>query len=228
MLHISAAFCVAVRNEQQLFASLDRRVANLVMAYAKVQTAPALGDKPAVLLSQESIAQSLGVVRRSVAGVLSQWAKDGVVRKRGAYLVLERPEVLDALCAPIANSLPYWIGIPLETLSNEDEARSAMLELTTGPADRIAQHTVIERELVIGRDASCGLVVPDEAVAMRHCRVFRSARGGRYWVQSLTGKVPTLLNGAPVTRAVLREGDVIGVGAVTWKVSLGGSSGSHG
>jgi CRP/FNR family cyclic AMP-dependent transcriptional regulator len=223
--HIAAAFCVAVRNEQQLFASLERRIANLLIAYSKVQTsAPPLGDKPAVPLSQETIAQSLGVVRRSVAGVLSTWAKQGVVRKRGVYLVLEKPEVLDELCAPIANSLPYWIGIPLEPPAPGEESDSrAAIELVEGEAALVAKRTLVERELVIGRDPGVGLTLNDATVAPRHCRLFRSARGGRYWVQSLTSKAPTLLNGAPVTRAVLRDGDLVAVGPVVLKVQLGRS-----
>jgi CRP/FNR family transcriptional regulator, cyclic AMP receptor protein len=222
--HLSAAFCVAARNEQQLFASLDRRIANLLLAYAQVHEGkgPKLGDKPAVALSQETIAQSLGVVRRSVAGVLATWNKEGVLRKRGNYIVLEQPEVLEELCAPIANSLPYWIGMPLGTLSESaDDKRLATLELVEGPAPLVGQKTIADRELVIGREAGCGLVVPDESVAPRHCRVFRSARGGRYWVQSLSKKAPTLLNGAQVSRAVLHEGDLLTVGPARLRVGLG-------
>jgi CRP-like cAMP-binding protein len=221
--HLAAAFCVAVRNEQQLFASLDRRIANLLVAYARVQThAPPLSDKPAVALSQETIARSLGVVRRSVAGVLANWAKRGVVRKRGNYLVLERPEELEALCAPIANSLPYWIGIPLTPTASApvDEAQAAV-ELVEGPRELVAARTLVGRELILGRDADCGLVLPDGEAAPRHCRLFRSARGGRYWVQSLSRKAPTLLNGATVTRAVLRDGDLVAIGAVVLRVQLG-------
>jgi CRP-like cAMP-binding protein len=221
--HIAAAFCVAVRNEQQLFASLDRRIANLLVAYAKVQThAPPLSDKPAVALSQETIAQSLGVVRRSVAGVLATWGKRGLVRKRGALLVLEQPEELEALCAPIANSLPYWIGIPLQPPAPApvDESQAAV-ELVEGPRALVAARTLVGRELIVGRDPGCGLVLPDATAAPRHCRLFRSARGGRYWVQSLSRKAPTLVNGAAVTRAVLRDGDLVAVGGVVLRVQLG-------
>jgi CRP/FNR family transcriptional regulator, cyclic AMP receptor protein len=228
MVHIAAAFCVAIRNEQQLFASLDRRIANLVMAYAQVAgKPPPIGDKPAVALSQESIARSLGVVRRSVAGVLATWAKSGIVRKRGNYLVLEQPEVLQQLCAPIANSLPYWIGIPLDPLSHAaspEEERRATLELVEGPpALPVGQKSIFDKELVVGGDSGCGLQLPpmEGTIAPRHCRLFRSARGGRYWVQALSSRMPTLLNDAPVTRAVLRDGDVIGLGPVKLKVGLG-------
>jgi CRP-like cAMP-binding protein len=221
--HLAAAFCVAVRNEQQLFASLERRVANLIVAYARIQTsAPPIGDKPAVALSQESIAQSLGVVRRSVAGVLATWTKEGIVRKRGAYLVIERPDVLEGLCAPIAHSLSYWIGIPLETLSTLASGEGqATLELVDGPPERIAAQTLVDRELVLGGDRSCDLPLPAESVAPRHARLFRSARGGRYWVQALTKKAPTLVNDAPVSRAVLRDGDVIRLGPIALRVRLG-------
>ena len=101
------------------------------------------------------------------------------------------------------------------------EDRAACVELVLGPADLVARRTLLDRELVLGRDPSCGLVLPDEAIAPRHVRLFRSARGGRYWVQALSSKLPTLLNDAPVTRAVLRDGDIVGLGAVRLRVKLG-------
>jgi hypothetical protein len=54
-----------------------------------------------------------------------------------------------------------------------------------------------------------------------HCRFFRSARGGRYWVQSLTRKERTFHAGAPITRAVLHEGDTVALGNIELRMLLG-------
>jgi len=222
--HLSAAFCVSARNEQQLFASLDRRIANLLLAYAKVERDKGgFGDRPAVRLSQAAIAQSLGVVRRSVAGVLAGFAKDGVVRKRGESLVLERPEVLEQLAAPIADSLPYWIGMPFSTSSVgpvSDSNQGGLLELLAGPATITTPRITVDRELVLGNDETCDFPLADDSVAPRHCRIFRSARGGRYWIQALSAKQPTRVNGEPITRAVLRDGDTIALGEVRLRLRL--------
>jgi CRP-like cAMP-binding protein len=225
--HLSAAFCVSARNEQQLFASLERRIANLLLAYAQIaqttaRRASAPGFRPAVPLTQESIAQSLGVVRRSVAGVLAKWNKEGILRKRGDEIVLERLEFLEQLCAPIASSLPYWIGMPLDKLAVlADDEPEAAVEVVSGPDEVLGKIARIGRELIVGTDASCGLVLPGASVAPLHCRFFRSARGGRYWVQSLTRKARTFHAGEPITRAVLREGDAVGIGDIELRMRLG-------
>ncbi len=217
--HLAAAFCVAARNEQQLFASLDRRIANLLLAHVKVgATVPTIGDRPALALSQDAIARSLGVVRRSVAGVLAEWTKAGILRRRGEHIVIEQPEHLQRLCTSIADSLPYWIGMPLVTLGGADAPDpGARLSLAIIGDER--SPLSVDRELSIGSDPGCDLSLL--GVAARHCRVFRSARGGRYWVQALSKKAPTLLNETPVTRAVLRDGDVIGLGDSRLRVVLG-------
>lgn len=223
--HMAAAFCIAARNEQQLFASIERRIANLLLAY--VQVAPSSGDgPPSVALTQDSIAQSLGVVRRSVAGVLGRWNKEGVLRRRGDAIVLERVDFLEQLCAPIANSLPYWIGMPLDKLAVLVEPEpEASVEVVAGPPNVLGMKARIGRELVVGTDASCGLQLPEGAATALHCRFFKSPRGGRYWVQSISRKARTTLAGETVTRAVLREGDVVELGppgdGVALRVLLG-------
>ena len=64
--------------------------------------------------------------------------------------------------------------------------------------------------LVIGRDPSCGLCLPNDSVSRRHARIELS--GGDYVVTDLQSTAGTEVNGARVNSAPLRDGDRIGFG----------------
>jgi pSer/pThr/pTyr-binding forkhead associated (FHA) protein len=67
--------------------------------------------------------------------------------------------------------------------------------------------------VVIGRDPSADIVLPDACVSRRHARV--SWREGTYTLEDLGSKNGTYLNRRPVTQPVaLHDGDRIQVGSV--------------
>ncbi|MFO1077700.1 MAG: FHA domain-containing protein [Planctomycetota bacterium] len=65
--------------------------------------------------------------------------------------------------------------------------------------------------LVIGRGAGCDLVIDDGKASRRHLRVIVEA--GVVEIEDLGSSNGTLLNGKPVTRRVLRDGDQVQIGA---------------
>lgn len=68
-------------------------------------------------------------------------------------------------------------------------------------------------ELVIGRDATCDVVIPDRQVSRQHARLYRAAEG--FEVEDLTSKNGTHINGAPLHGAQrLQDGDLIQVALV--------------
>jgi CRP-like cAMP-binding protein len=212
--HMAAAFGVAVKNELMMLASLEERAAQLVLSYADFFGVPTsdglLIDCP---LSQEDVARSLGSVPRSVANVLGAWRRRRVLVKRRDRLVVIKPEVLEKLAAPLRGGLTYEMGMPLDHLARAVGAMRGALEILDGPgARRGALHEVADA-VVVGRGASCDLVLADDQVSSRHCRVFRGATGGRFWIADLGSANDTLVNGRPVRRGVLRHDDVVQVGA---------------
>jgi len=65
---------------------------------------------------------------------------------------------------------------------------------------------------VVGRDAAqCDLVLPQAYISRRHA-LLEVEGNGRVVITSLTDKPATFVNGEPVTRRVLRDGDVVGFG----------------
>jgi CRP-like cAMP-binding protein len=212
--HMAAAFGIAVKNELMMLASLEERSAQLVLSYADFFGVPSeeglLIDSP---LSQEDVARSLGSVRRSVANVFAAWRRRKVVLKRGDRLVVAKPEVLEQLAAPLRGGLTYEMGMTLDHLTRDARQARGTLEVLDGPGSRHGLAIEIEQAVVIGRGGSCDLVLEDEQVSSRHCRVFRGATGSRFWIADLNSANETLVNGRPVRRGVLRRDDVVQVGA---------------
>jgi pSer/pThr/pTyr-binding forkhead associated (FHA) protein len=64
----------------------------------------------------------------------------------------------------------------------------------------------------IGRSDACSLVLGLSAVSVEHCAILR--RGARYAVQDSGSTNGTLLNGSQVREALLKDGDLIGVGDI--------------
>lgn len=88
-----------------------------------------------------------------------------------------------------------------------------------GPVDRIDTVTVGETghdvalrgdRMIVGRLKECAVCLSDANVSRRHAELF--LMDGDWFVQDLDSTNGTMLNGEPVTRARLRDGDVIEIG----------------
>lgn len=75
----------------------------------------------------------------------------------------------------------------------------------------------VQNGLVLGRVAGCDIVIDDTKASRRHARIV--VEGGVVEVEDLESSNGTLLNGKPVTRRVLRPGDVVQIGktAITYR-----------
>ncbi|MBI4860021.1 MAG: FHA domain-containing protein [Candidatus Riflebacteria bacterium] len=66
-------------------------------------------------------------------------------------------------------------------------------------------------EIRLGRDASCQIVLrKDDQVSRNHARIYRE--GDSYYVEDLNSRNGVQLNGAKITRSVLKDGDQIQLG----------------
>lgn len=65
-------------------------------------------------------------------------------------------------------------------------------------------------KVVIGRMASCDIVVPDQGVSRQHAEITK--KDGEWWIQDLGSRNGTLVNGSLVKERRLVIGDVISIG----------------
>ena len=68
---------------------------------------------------------------------------------------------------------------------------------------------------VVGRDLDADISVDDESVSRRHCRLMYL--DGVWFIEDLRSTNGTYVAGSPITRAPLRDGDLIKVGSTIFK-----------
>ncbi|MBK7865493.1 MAG: Crp/Fnr family transcriptional regulator [Archangiaceae bacterium] len=89
-----ARFLIAAQHERALaFLPVEKRLANLLLTYVRMFGVPVEGGLGIrVKLSQSELANGLGVARRSIARTLTQWVKQGLLKKAGtSYVVRDLP-----------------------------------------------------------------------------------------------------------------------------------------
>ena len=70
-------------------------------------------------------------------------------------------------------------------------------------------------EVILGRDATCSVCIPEQAVSRQHARIFE--RDAEYFVKDLASRNGTVVNGIYVDEHTLSGGDEIRVGDAIFK-----------
>jgi hypothetical protein len=77
---------------------------------------------------------------------------------------------------------------------------------------------ILEKPLILGRHPEIEGRIPDGKVSREHSKVFR--QGGDYYIVDLNSRNGTLVNDAPITRRLLRNGDEITLGETRLRFEL--------
>ncbi|MBI5511815.1 MAG: Crp/Fnr family transcriptional regulator [Deltaproteobacteria bacterium] len=105
---ICARFCVAARNETAILCDVPTRLASQLLALADLFGKPTpAGIQIRKAINQGDLANGLGVVERSVRRTMTEWKKRGWISVHKGWLVLNRPEELEALCHGLRFNLNY-------------------------------------------------------------------------------------------------------------------------
>ena len=206
---VAMTACVLAHDQRQVFAMLEQRVANLLLALAELQE----GDDPRVIegLTMPMIANSLGSIRRTVAKVVAGLSRRGlIVRRENGDFVLLEPGALEELARPIRGGLIITAEGSLPDPPPIEEP-GAEVEILEGPALR-GQRFLVDRELLIGSHPRCHVLLGDGQASPWHCRLYRASSSLRYWVEDMASEAGTRVDGRRVDRAVLRGNEVIEVG----------------
>ena len=100
--------CVAARNEHAVFFEVETRLASLFLSYADLfgKERP-MGLRINIKLTQDDLANGLGVVVRSVSRTLTTWKKKGWISiRKGWYFVHDR-EALEKIGRGLRFNLNY-------------------------------------------------------------------------------------------------------------------------
>ncbi len=106
---------------------------------------------------------------------------------------------------------------------SQDEA--ILITVTIPPGAQVASRWRLERTpVILGRNPSCEICLPDRQVSREHARIFHTAKG--YFVEDLDSKNGTYVNGEPVAEPTrLHDGDVLQVG-LAFRLAFVGAEGT--
>jgi len=105
--------------------------------------------------------------------------------------------------------------------SDTGSTLGACLVVIRGP--RLGARLDLDRlPLIIGRGASADFRLPSRSVSRSHCRVVRD--DGQLWIEDLRSTNQTLINGRPVDRQRLKDGDQLRIGDAVLKYLAEGNA----
>jgi CRP/FNR family cyclic AMP-dependent transcriptional regulator len=109
---VAKRLCIAAQNERALaFHPVESRLAQLLLTYLDLYGLPAPdGRMIRVPLTQEGLAQALGVNRRSITRALAAWGAEGwLIKREGRYVVTD-PVALERVTDPQLLRIGYRSG----------------------------------------------------------------------------------------------------------------------
>jgi pSer/pThr/pTyr-binding forkhead associated (FHA) protein len=97
--------------------------------------------------------------------------------------------------------------------------RALGAELTFKRARADVRVPLERNETVIGRDPGCDIVLVEATASARHARVFRGA-GGYFELEDLGSTNGVVVDGEPVLRMTLQDGDTFVVGDTKFTIVI--------
>lgn len=99
-------------------------------------------------------------------------------------------------------------------LKGKKPRHTAWLVRKDGPREGHIHH-LNQDATTIGRDAQCDIILDDEAVSRQHAKIkleeteSEGARSMRFFIYDLASENGTTVNGAPVLKQMLADGDTV-------------------
>lgn len=114
-----------------------------------------------------------------------------------------------------------WLDIKRQSVLS-DARIIPEIRLISHIGEQAVSHNYVLPEVLVGRDSSCDLVLPEKTVSAEHVRL--SFHHGNWWVEDLGSRNGTYLNlDLLETQAVLTSGDELQVGQVKLNIEIGGN-----
>lgn len=112
---VAKRLCIAAQHERALaFHPVESRLAQLLLTYLDLYGLPTEGGQMIrIPLTQEGLAQALGVNRRSVTRTLQAWSKEGLLDKRAGRYVVTNQEGLERVTDPNLLRIGFRSGAKL-------------------------------------------------------------------------------------------------------------------
>lgn len=115
------------------------------------------------------------------------------------------------MISPLSEFDEITAGLPVPSLPNPKGRRTPVLLVVGGPRTAIGRAYPLEKELLIGRAGEADVWLDEEGVSRTHARLVRTGEGAS--ILDLSSRNGTWVNGMRVTEQVLKEADLVQIGA---------------
>jgi sigma-54 dependent transcriptional regulator, acetoin dehydrogenase operon transcriptional activator AcoR len=113
-------------------------------------------------------------------------------------------------------SSTYEGEAPKSALTAEEESRAGLVLLYAPRFEELAAaYPFYTSEVIVGRDATCSICIPDQAVSRNHVRL--DTDGETWTLHDLSSRNGTIVNGQYVSEHVLEELDEVRIGDAIFK-----------
>ncbi len=97
-------------------------------------------------------------------------------------------------------SSTYEGEAPKSALTAEEESRAGLVLLYAPRFEELAAaYPFYTSEVIVGRDATCSVCIPDQAVSRNHVRISSGADGEAWTLHDLSSRNGTIVNGQYVS-----------------------------
>ena len=109
---VAKRLCIAAQHERALaFHPVESRLAQLLLTYLELYGLPVpAGRMIRIPVTQDGLAQALGVNRRSITRALKRWSAEGWLIRQGGRYVVTAPEALERVTDPQLLRIGYRSG----------------------------------------------------------------------------------------------------------------------
>ncbi len=114
----------------------------------------------------------------------------------------------------------YTLYVDLrQTIGQKDQISIPPIILIANIDNATFEHSYIQPEIIIGRDPTCDLILDQETISFRHCKLFHQNK--QWWVVDLNSTNGTYLNNSLVESAtVLTDDDALRLGSISIVISI--------
>jgi hypothetical protein len=132
--------------------------------------------------------------------------------------------ILRGLLLFLAYLFVGWIGYTIykdlrTRLSGKSELTAPAITLK-GVANKMSiEKQFVKTEIILGRDPDSDLIIPDETISIRHCKLTYHHK--QWWANDMNSTNGSFLNDNPIeTPIIITNGDSLRLGNVSFSINI--------
>ena len=137
-----------------------------------------------------------------------------------AFLTL----ILRGILLLLAYLFVGWIGITIfrdlrSRITGKSESKAPLITIKGQDGWNSIEKQFFKPEIIIGRDLDADIIVPDETISVRHCKITYQHK--QWWADDLNSTNGSFLNENPIdSPVIITNGDSLRLGNVSFSINI--------